>query len=553
MRPFLLFEGIWNHRTKKRWPIYVVSMALFFVVYVINFISGGSGYATTELVYIPLLFVVVGLGLRAGLIATLFAGILFGPLMPDEIVILSFRPFYAQITELQAPEEWVLRMAIYFMVTILLGSLVQLYRRNQQRENKLYLYHRGSIIPNIHFLETIHNAIDKESPCSIFSIRILNHEQWIDHWGYEFYQSILEQIYRNVKSAFVIEPYVMLVDADKFWVVKPLVDPLSDQRMCLDALNQSIVINDIPVHPEFAVGYHQREFMRQCTDPLAFREADFAAKKARDARAPLAVYQKEAMESNVDQELKGYLARAIDDGQTFLVYQPKIDLNSGKTIGFEALMRWKHPLKGLIPPNVFIPLIEGTHLIHALTEWVLDRVLDQIGLFQSRGLQVPISFNVSAKNFYDPAFFERCHRRVVERGIDPSLVELEFSEATLMALPDQSAMILKLFQEAGYGCSLDNFGKGISSLSYLSRFSLDAIKLDAYFIRHIETDAAFAHIVESVIQLAHRLGFKVVAEGIEDPKIAALVKQFGCDYAQGYLYAKPLAKEDAESWFLDHS
>jgi diguanylate cyclase len=495
----------------------------------------------------------VRLGLLPGMAAGVFAGILFGPLMPDEVFIVSINPFVAQITEMQALPEWLLRMAIYLIVALLVGILVGLYRRNQLRANQSYLYHRGSEIPNIQFLETIDKDTRKKVPCSIFSIRILHHEQWIEMWGYEFYQAILTKVYNHLRSSFVEIPIVMLVEADKFWVVKSLVDPTSDQKLCLGALSQAIDVHDIPIHLEFAVGYHARKTMLECLDPVAFHEADLAARKARDVRAPLMVFQPEAMSANADYELKSFLARAIEDGQTFLVYQPKIDLSTGKTVGFEALMRWRHPEKGLIPPNVFIPLIEGTQLIHALTEWVLATVLKKIRDFQNKGWKVPISFNVSAKNFFDPAFFERCHKTVLEYHIDPRLVEFEISESTLMSIPEQSRRILNQFQAAGYVCSLDNFGKGVSSLSYLGQFSLDTIKLDAYFIRRITTEPASALVVEMAVQFAHRMGFRVVAEGIEDSKIAALVKQYGCDFAQGYLYAKPLSEADAESWYFDHS
>jgi diguanylate cyclase (GGDEF)-like protein/PAS domain S-box-containing protein len=238
------------------------------------------------------------------------------------------------------------------------------------------------------------------------------------------------------------------------------------------------------------------------------------------------------------------LRRALERNEFSLAYQPKIDLATGKPSGAEALLRWEHPERGSIPPLEFIPVLEETGLIVPVGEWVLQRACSDLKAWLASGRRVmPVAVNLSARQFRQQDLDARIRSIVDAAGIKPSLIELEITESQLMHDPEHATRVLQALGKAGLRVAIDDFGTGYSSLAYLTRFPLASLKIDRSFVSHVLSDAADATIVRSIVDMAHTLGFTVVAEGVESGPQAEFLRKLGCEQAQGFLFARPMSAD----------
>jgi diguanylate cyclase (GGDEF)-like protein len=240
------------------------------------------------------------------------------------------------------------------------------------------------------------------------------------------------------------------------------------------------------------------------------------------------------------------LRRALDLGEFELHYQPKVDVASGAVQAMEALVRWRSPERGLVPPNEFIPVAEDIGIIIPLGAWVLREACRQNRAWQLAGL-APLRVNLSAYQFAQNNLPDFVAGVLVETGMAASCLELEVTESVVMHNPAEAALILERLHAQGIHISVDDFGTGYSSLSYLKQFRLDTLKIDRSFVRDISSDADDAAIVRSVIALAHSLRLRVIAEGVETDEQLAFLRQLGCDQYQGYLSSKPLPAAEFEA------
>jgi diguanylate cyclase (GGDEF)-like protein/PAS domain S-box-containing protein len=235
------------------------------------------------------------------------------------------------------------------------------------------------------------------------------------------------------------------------------------------------------------------------------------------------------------------LRQALERDEFALAYQPKIDLATRATCGAEALLRWNHPQRGLVSPDEFIPVLEDTGLIVQVGEWVIRRVCQDLKGWAASGLEpLPIAVNLSARQFRQKDLDVRIRSLMAGAGVNPSLIELEITESHLMQDPEQAIRIMRALRESGMRIAIDDFGTGYSSLAYLTRFPVEALKIDRSFVADVFSDRADAAIVRTIIEMAHQLGFTVVAEGVETDRQAAFLRQFRCEQAQGFLFARPM-------------
>jgi EAL domain-containing protein (putative c-di-GMP-specific phosphodiesterase class I) len=239
------------------------------------------------------------------------------------------------------------------------------------------------------------------------------------------------------------------------------------------------------------------------------------------------------------------LRRAIDHGEFLLHYQPKVELQGGTICGFEALLRWQHPEKGLVPPLEFIPVLEDTGLIVPVGEWVMREACTQIKAWQEAGLAVqPVAVNLSARQFQQKGLEDTVRDMLEESRIDPSLLQFEITESLLMKDPEAAARTLQGLKDSGVKLSVDDFGTGYSSLSYLKRFPIEALKIDRAFIRDVTIDPDDAAITLAIIGLAHSLKLNVIAEGVETEEQLEFLQAHGCDEMQGYLFSQPVGADE---------
>ena len=234
------------------------------------------------------------------------------------------------------------------------------------------------------------------------------------------------------------------------------------------------------------------------------------------------------------------LGRAIRKNRLELFYQPKVQLSDGATVGFEALLRWPHRHKGMMPPGEFIPLAENTELIHPLTHWVLNSALQQLQRWQQQGLTTRVAINISTNNLRNPDFLGEIQTLLNRYQIAPQLVELEVTESALMEDPELGLHNLHALRNLGVTLSIDDFGTGYSSLAYLKRLPVQVLKIDRSFVSAMVHSASDAVIVQSTITLAHNFGMQVVAEGVEDEQTLSALARMGCDIMQGYFCGEPV-------------
>lgn len=283
------------------------------------------------------------------------------------------------------------------------------------------------------------------------------------------------------------------------------------------------------------------------TSELLVRNADTAMYHAKEQGKAAYQYYSEAMnEASVERlSLEGGLRRALEDEQLEVCYQPQVDVGTGRIIGAEALLRWNHPERGQVPPEAFIPIAEASGLILPIGEWVLNCACRQAVEWIKAGLPpVPVAVNVSAVQFRRQDLPDLVRRALAMSGLDAAMLSLEITETAIMSVRDRAVEPLATLRSMGVGLALDDFGTGYSSLSYLKTFPISTVKIDRSFVSEMLHDRAAATITEAIVSMAHILGLRVLAEGVERHAQLARLEQLGCNAAQGYLFS-PAVKPEA--------
>lgn len=247
------------------------------------------------------------------------------------------------------------------------------------------------------------------------------------------------------------------------------------------------------------------------------------------------------------------LHHALERSEFIVYYQPQIDLRTGRMTGAEALVRWQHPERGLISPLEFIPIAEESGLIIPLNEWVLQTACQQARLWQKAGYALTVAVNLSGVEFNQSGLSQRILRILEATGLDPKCLELELTESAVVKHPETAIATLRELKFLGVKLSLDDFGTGYSSFSYLQQFPFDLLKIDRSFVRNVTEDSKNAAILIAIIQLAHSLNLKVVAEGVETFEQQEFLRQHQCDLMQGYYFSKPVPANVLEKMLVSHS
>ena len=347
----------------------------------------------------------------------------------------------------------------------------------------------------------------------------------VTHFGGDKFAIVVENI-QNKEEAIAFLPIVHQVLSPAF--------SLRSREIFL-SFNMGIVIgNSNYLHPEDI-----------------FRDADLAIQKAKSSSSHYYQVFDTTLQNNALEilELETDLRIALKNREFYLNYQPIISFNTGAIIGFETLVRWNHPQKGFISPGKFIPVAEQTNLILPLGMWILRQACQQIRIWQdrldNRHQDFTVSVNISGKQFEQENFIEQLDLIIAETGINIKHLKLEITETLLMNNTDIADRVFSQLKVRQIQLAIDDFGTGYSSLSYLDRFPVDTLKIDRSFVSRLDEENQASTIVRATLDLAHNLGFNVVAEGVETQQQAQQLKDWGCEFAQGYFYAKPLDTDSA--------
>ena len=272
------------------------------------------------------------------------------------------------------------------------------------------------------------------------------------------------------------------------------------------------------------------------------QHADVAMYLAKGAHAGTAVYSAEQDTNDAERlALAGELRRAIEQEELVVHYQPKADLQTGRIVGVEALVRWIHPERGFIPPDAFIGIAERTGLIKPLSRYVLRTAIDQCAAWAAEGLDLHVAVNLTIPDLLDLELPDRIAAMLADAGVPADRLELEVTESTILADPFRVRHVLDRLNELGVGFAIDDFGTGYSSLAYLKQLPVQTIKIDRSFVMDMLESESDAAIVRSTIDLARNLGLRVVAEGVETEAMWDALREQGCTLAQGYLISKPVS------------
>jgi EAL domain-containing protein (putative c-di-GMP-specific phosphodiesterase class I) len=286
-------------------------------------------------------------------------------------------------------------------------------------------------------------------------------------------------------------------------------------------------------------------------DPAALlMAADVARNIAQTREEGYHVFQgDEVVEAEVYHGLDLDLERALRANDLELHYQPQVDLKTGKPVGVEALVRWRHPKAGDIPPQTIVGIAERTGLISALTHWIFNAALRQSQQWRTAGITPRLSLNLSSSMLNDRELPAVIDQGIKTWGLDPSRIVFEVAESSALIEAERSVAILTRLKALGTQVSLDDFGSGFTSLVHLKRLPIDEIKVDRPFVVGMLNDAGDQAIVRSAIALGHNFGFRVVAEGVERPEVRDTLIRLGCDVGQGFLFAKPMLEVALRGWW----
>ena len=367
-----------------------------------------------------------------------------------------------------------------------------------------------------------------------------------DSLGHRAGDELLKQVARRLQGVVRGADTVARIGGDEFvMILGQARSPEDAERVgstIIEEMQEPVRIGELDVHIAASIG-------------VAFYPSDGTTVETLYAHADAAMYcakqrggsvvecyspsMNVATENRVRYEAD--LHRALSLQQFELHYQPKVSALTKQMHSIEALIRWRHPVHGLVPPDQFIPLAEESGLIVSIGEWVLREACRQVRAWQDRGLPaMRVAVNVSALQFRRLDLVETVGRALSDAGVDARYLEIELTETALMTHPEESVEILERLSRMGVIVSVDDFGTGYSSMSYLRRFPIDKLKIDRSFINHLMTSADDASIVRAIISLAHGLRLKVIAEGVETAEQVACLQKLGCDQFQGFYFGRPV-------------
>jgi diguanylate cyclase (GGDEF)-like protein len=381
-----------------------------------------------------------------------------------------------------------------------------------------------------------------------------------DTLGHKYGDRLLCEIGPRVRSGLRAGDTLARLGGDEFCVLLPRIagidDVLQVAERLIALLQEPFDIDGMTLGIDASCGIAVAPEDGDSAD-LLLQRSDVAMYVAKDSSLSVAMYD-DQVDVNTPARLAilGELRTAINQHQLVLHYQPKATLASGLVHGVEALIRWQHPTRGLVPPDQFIPLAEHTGLIKPLTSWVLDAGLRQLSEWRAqRDGAVPsdlsMAINISTRSLLDDSFPPEVVAALERWNIPPHLLELEITESAIMADPPRAFRLLTQLASAGVRLAIDDFGTGYSSLAYLKDLPVHQLKIDRSFVMHMHEDRNDAIIVRSVIDLGHNLGLQTVAEGIEDKSTWDQLTTLGCDSAQGYFLAQPMPASEFGAWLRD--
>ena len=392
----------------------------------------------------------------------------------------------------------------------------------------------------------------KDRQLAVLSIDMDRFKMINDSLGHFAGDIILKELAYRIEKVLPGGAYIGRFGGDKFTVILSkevrIEEVMKTCKPILEEIAKSIIFDDHEYFITASIGVSFYPNDGRDVHVL-LKNADVAGNRSKAQGGNRITFFSTEMNEQVSSrlEMESYLRRAIQKGEFYLMFQPLIDLHTGRVFGSEALIRWNHPSLGTIPPADFIPLAEETGLIKEIGSWVLKQACRQNKEWHLLGHEdLSVAVNVSAYQFQQPGFLDDVKNALAEADLEPKYLTLELTESTMLHNVEYSISVMKALQDFGVKVSIDDFGTGYSSLSYLKNLPINTLKIDRSFINNLRIDTFDVAIVKAIITMGQGLEVKVLAEGVETKEQMDLLKELNCHYAQGFYIHKPLTSADFE-------
>ena len=390
------------------------------------------------------------------------------------------------------------------------------------------------------------------SSCAVMLLDLDHFKEINDTLGHQVGDQLLRAVADRLSAGLRPGDTVARLGGDEFAILAlnlvSVSDALAVGARVLETLSEPFTIDEVRLDVEASLGIALYPEHGDQMD-LLLRQADIALYAAKVERSCVRLYDVTQDPHTLDRlALATDLRAGIGRGELLLHYQPQMDAQSGRIVGFEALVRWNHPRHGMLFPDDFLPVVENTGLIGPLTLEVLDMALTAVASWRRAGHEVSIAVNLSVRHLSDLSLPQRIRACLAEHEVPPEALVLEVTETLIMTDPNRAVAVLGLLRDLGIRLALDDFGTGYSSLAYLRRLQVHELKIDKSFVLRLSINEEDAVIVRSTIELGHNLGLRLVAEGVEDAVALDLLRRWGCDVAQGYFISRPMAGDAVLPW-----
>jgi len=419
-------------------------------------------------------------------------------------------------------------------------------------------------LPNRTMLfETLNREIDRaregNATLALLLMDLDRFKEVNDTFGHQFGDLLLQQVAFRLRNQLRESDTVARLGGDEFAILlggaMDSTDVARTARNILNALEQPVIVDGQVLEIGASIGIAL--YPSHGTDArMLLRRADVAMYAAKQAQTGYSFHrdENEAKKQSADQlSLVVELRHALERNELEPFFQPKLHMRSGLMTRAEVLLRWNHPQRGQISPTVFVPIAERTGLIRTVTDWLLERALAQVHAWRDAGAPIHIAVNISAKSLLDQALPSKIHSMLTKWDVDPRFLKIEITESSIMADPSHALAVMSMLQSMGVRLSVDDFGTGYSSLTHLRELPIDEIKIDKSFVTGMTTSDADAAIVRTVIDLGHNLGKQVCAEGVEDEATWNMLRDLGCDLAQGFWISRPVNGTELMDWLVKTS
>nr|WP_319489654.1 EAL domain-containing protein [uncultured Caproiciproducens sp.] len=518
-------------------------LLLIFIIDNIVYITGETSLSYSHMMYIPIILSAFLLGIKGSVGTAVLSGLTLGPLMPDGV--------YEGMR--QDPSSWIIRTVFFIIIGLIIGLSFDRIKMDKENQIKKSYEHITTGYQNSNKLRLdLNEMIKKQMKFTLVAFRIVNFDhvnRYVDYKiGEKSAMEVLEGLSGlfgrgNIYSMYTNEMIVIMRECN-------IEDAYANAKKFLNNFDEPIFVDGLPVGLVIKGGIANFPLHGKEVNDLFEKISKTLDHGAFDKNG-VSIYENsiaQKIKENYDTAVLLY--DAVKHDKLTIVYQPKINLQRNEVIGVEALLRWNNGAKGKMSPGEFIKIAEDAGIINDITKWVIKNVIDQLKKWQNEGIKIKVAINISSKDLKDDSIIGYTIDHIKEKQIEPTMIEFELTERTIVENENRLEHFLNRLKDIGIEISLDDFGTGNNSLIHLVSLPIDFIKIDKVFIDNIN-DLHNKALVDGIINLAHNLGMKVIAEGVETKEQIEILSNMNCDNIQGYYFSKPLTPEKTKEFIVN--